>query len=105
MSSYPIPSSYRDPSGFIFEQDGIFYRQVNKVFQEDFDRFINSGLYQHLIDKKLLVPHKTLSRNLTGTDNWYQTLQPEQLSFVSYPYEWCFDMWKEAALTTIQIAK
>ncbi len=30
---------------------------------------------------------------------------PEQLSFVSYPYEWCFSQLKDAALATIKIQK
>src|SRR5688572_7997640 len=96
------PSSYRDPSGFVFEKDGIVYRQVNRFYKEDFDLFTSSGLYQHLADTKLLVSHQLVPQNLTGSDDWYQTLQPEKISFISYPYEWCFDMWKEAALATIQ---
>ncbi|HWJ03677.1 MAG TPA: SAM-dependent methyltransferase, partial [Verrucomicrobiae bacterium] len=37
--------------------------------------------------------------------NWYTTLKPEQLEFTSYPYEWCFDQLKEAALLTLQLAQ
>lgn len=98
-------SSYRDPSGFLFYHNDILYRQVNQSFKEDFDQFISGGLYQHLVDKKTLIPHKTINENLTGTKEWYQTLQPEPISFISYPYEWCFDMWKDAALLTLEIAK
>jgi hypothetical protein len=32
-------------------------------------------------------------------------LQPAFIPFISYPYEWCFDMWKDAALLTLDIAK
>ena len=98
------PSSYRDPSGFLFYQNGILYRQVNQFFKKDFDEFINCGLYHHLIEKKILIPHQIVSENLTGSENWYQTLQPEVVAFISYPYEWCFDMLKDAALLTLQAA-
>ena len=37
------PSSYRDPSGFIFEND-VLYRQVNISFKEHFDHFIRVAL-------------------------------------------------------------
>ena len=30
---------------------------------------------------------------------------PVQLPFVSYPYEWSFDMWRDAALVTLKIAE
>jgi hypothetical protein len=46
------PSSYRDPSGFLFYKEGTLYRQVNRSFKEDFDLFISGGLYQHLVNKK-----------------------------------------------------
>ncbi|HVK97316.1 MAG TPA: hypothetical protein VM368_05830, partial [Flavisolibacter sp.] len=99
------PSSYRDPSGFLFYHNDVLYRQVNKLFKDDFDAFITSGLYDHLVQKELLVPHQTIGTNLTGSGDWYQTIQPEKVPFISYPYEWCFEMWKDAALTTLQVAK
>ncbi len=99
------PSSYRDPSGFIFEKDGTIYRQVNKSFKEHFDHFIESGCYKHLIEKGLLIPYEQVNQNLTGDSNCYRTLKPEKISFISYPFEWSFDMLKDAALLTLQIAR
>jgi hypothetical protein len=98
-------SSYRDPSGFLFYHNNILYRQVNQFFKEDFALFTASGLYQKLVQKKLLVPHQTINENLTGSKEWYLTLQPELVPFISYPYEWCFDMLKDAALITLTIAE
>ena len=91
------PSSYRDPSGFIFEKDGVLYRQVNKIFAEHFDLFIQSGCYGKLVRNGLLIPHEMINNNLTGDEEWYATLKPEKLKYISYPYEWPFDMLKDAA--------
>jgi len=99
------PSSYRDPAGFVFYKGGNLYRQVNQVFKKDFDCFTQGGLYQHLVEKKILIPHQTIHENLTGSADWYTTLQPETIPFVTYPYEWCFDMLKDAALLTLEAAK
>lgn len=104
-AAQPHPASYRDPSGFIFEKDGIFYRQVNTVFKEDFEFFISSGCYKHLAEKKLLISHDEVKENLSGADNWLITLKPQQLDYISYPYEWSFDMLKDAALLTLQLMK
>lgn len=98
-------ASYRDPSGFVFSVNGEVYRQVNRVFQKDFERFIDSGLYEQLVQEGLMLPHQQLAENFTGRDNWYTTLKPEQLDFISYPYEWCFDQLKEAALLTLHLAQ
>lgn len=105
QSYHHHPSSYRDPSGFIFEKDTVLYRQVNLVFKDDFDLFINSGCYDDLIKKGLLIPHEVVDQNLTGTVEYYKTLKPEPVPFISYPYEWSFDMLKDAALLTLQLFK
>lgn len=99
------PSSYRDPSGFIFEKEGVLYRQVNQIFKEDFDYFISSGCYDHLVKKGLLISHEIINENLTSTQEYYKTLRPEIIKFISYPYEWSFDMLKDAALLTLQLLK
>jgi hypothetical protein len=98
-------SSYRDPSGFIFEKEGILYRQVNIVFKDHFDQFIQSGCYKQLADKKLLIPHEQVNLNLTGDNHFYTTIRPEKIPFISYPYEWSFDMLKDAALLTLRLLR
>ncbi len=103
-SAVQHPASYRDPSGFIFTYKSEVYRQVNRSFQKQFQAFIDSGLYQSLVQERLLIAHEAVNENLTGDANWVTTIKPEQLSFVSYPYEWCFSMLKDAALLTLDLA-
>jgi hypothetical protein len=99
------PSSYRDPSGFVFRHEGILYRQVNQSYKKDFDLFMQSGLYERLTSERLLIPHEEVDQNFSAADNYYKTLLPQQLPFISYAYEWSFDMLKDAALLTLQLAK
>jgi 2-polyprenyl-3-methyl-5-hydroxy-6-metoxy-1,4-benzoquinol methylase len=99
------PASFKDPSGFIFKANGKYYRQVNKSYAEDYDLLMSSGLYEKLIQKKLLIPHIEVNENLYLSPDWYKTLLPEQLPFISYPYEWSFDELKDAALLTLRILK
>jgi len=98
-------ASYRDPSGFIFTLNNEVYRQVNLVYKQDFELLMSSGLYHELTQKDVLVKHEELRNNLTGQKDWYTTLKPEKLAYISYPYEWCFDQLKDAALLTLQIAR
>ena len=57
MSDKDVPSSFRNPSGFLFFQDGLIYRQVNTVYKENYEKLINSSLYKALVDAELLIPH------------------------------------------------
>ncbi|HEY2720754.1 MAG TPA: hypothetical protein VGI82_03455 [Chitinophagaceae bacterium] len=100
-----LTSSFRDPAGFVFQKDGIIYRQVNKVFKEDFDLFISSGCYAHMAKNQWLISHEELTENIFKSDTHYKTLKPHAIPFISYPYEWCFNMLKDAALLTLQLAK
>lgn len=101
-----LTSSFRDPSGFMFHQDGVLYRQVNQSYQEDYDLLMESGLYQHLSSARALISHEECSLDIAPVPGLaYKVLKPELIPFVSYPYEWCFDQLKDAAVLTLSIAR
>jgi ribosomal protein L11 methylase PrmA len=97
-------ASFRDPSGFIFTRDGVLYRQVNPVYSGDYTQLMDSGLYAKLVETGRLLPHAEVEIP-PATPGAYKILRPERLSFISYPYEWCFSQLKDAALATLSIQK
>ena len=104
-SSAQLPGSFRDPSGFLFQQDGVIYRQVNLAYKDDYDHLMDSGLYQTLVDDNLLIPHGEVGIEPLVSELAYKVIKPEPISFVSYPYEWCFSQLRDAALTTLEIQR
>ena len=106
MSKSILPSSFRDPDGFLFKHSGIIYRQVNNSYKDHYDQLMSSGLYDSLTEKGWLIPHKEIdspSNTNKNDKDLYKTLYPEQISYVSYPYEWCFSQLKDAAILTLNI--
>lgn len=103
-NSSQVKASFRDPSGFIFTDNGVVYRQINEFYKKDYELLMSSGLYDELASENLLIPHEEVE-NPTDLSNGYKTIKPQQLSFISYPYEWAFSMIKDAALTTLEIQK
>jgi 2-polyprenyl-3-methyl-5-hydroxy-6-metoxy-1,4-benzoquinol methylase len=99
------PASFRDPSGFVFHADGKYFRQINKSYAGNYDLLMRSGLYDNLTSRQYLLAHTEIKENISGAEDCYVTLLPEQLSFISYPYEWCFEQLKDAALLTLKILK
>ncbi len=99
------PGSFRDPSGFLFTQDGILYRQINQSYQKDYDLLMQSGLYDKLVKGKKLIPHQEASVAPADAGIAYRIIQPERVAFISYPYEWSFSQLKDAALLTLSIQK
>ena len=100
-----IDSSFRDPSGFMFVCDGQFYRQINHCYKDDYEKLNISGLYRELTQAGLLLTHQELSLDKTQSEHAYKVIKPEQIPFISYPYEWCFSQLKDAALCTLAIQK
>jgi ribosomal protein L11 methylase PrmA len=105
MTNSRLRSSFRDPSGFLFVEDGTLYRQVNRAYQADYDRLMQSGLYERLTRAHKLIPHQEVDRPAAELGLAYRILQPERVEFISYPYEWSFSELKDAALTTLTIQK
>jgi len=101
MKDTQLTSSFRDPSGFLFKKGDKVMRQVNQAYKESYDLLMNSGLYDSLIEKKWLIPHKETDDK--GQKGFYKILEPEQLQYISYPYEWSFSQLKDAALLTMDI--
>lgn len=101
----PHPASYRDPSGFVFRKDGVYYRQVNRSYSPDFELLMQSGLYAALAQKELLLPHSEIDEDLTGHPERYKILLPEQVPLISYPDEWSPSQLRAAARLTLQLLR
>lgn len=101
----PLGSSFRDPSGFLFRSGGRLYRQVSPSYAPHLKLLEDSGLYDDLVAKGLLVAHEDADPALSPDGRAARVLAPELVPFVSYPYEWCFSQLKDAALATLRLQK
>ncbi len=99
------PASFRDPSGFIFIQNDKVYRAINVSYMENYNFLISSGLYDRLINENLLISHSEIGKFHEIHTDIYKIIKPEEIRFISYPYEWSFSQLKDAALLTLQIQK
>ena len=127
QNSGQLSASFRDPSGFLFSRSGVLYRQVNRRYEHEYTRLMESGLYEKLIKAGLLIPHIEVDQlpakaarapeehrdysersEPTGErsrSEAYKVIQPERVPFISYPYEWSFGQLKDAALATLSIQR
>ena len=72
-----IESSFRDPSGHLFKENNILYRTINTCYKKHFDYLIKSGLYDHLVTKKLIVSHSQTNNTTSFQKNTYAVISPE----------------------------
>ena len=93
-------SSFRDPSGYVFVENGDIRRLINSVYFKQYKALTNSGFYKTLFENNLLIPHEELSNTEQNI-----IIKAEKIPFITYPYEWSFNMYKEAALLTLKLQK
>ncbi len=102
LTRIPVGSSFRDPSGEVYTENGTLFRAVNPSYQQTYQNFMASGLYERLVKDSLLIPHQEITKKKNSANI---IIQPEYIPFLSYPYEWCFGELKDAAITTLKIEK
>ncbi len=98
-----IASSYKDPSGFVFNHEKTIYRAINQAYIKDYEMLMNSGLYKELTNRKRLIAHQEVDE-IEMSLPIEKVIKPVQIQTISYAYEWSFSMLKEAAICTLKCA-
>jgi ribosomal protein L11 methylase PrmA len=70
---------------------------------QDYELLMNSGLYDELVGIGLLVKHVEVESPKFDDLDYYKTIKPIKINFISHPYEWSFSQLKDAALLTLDI--
>jgi ribosomal protein L11 methylase PrmA len=95
-----VAASFKDPSGFVFNHENEYYRNINSVYSAHYNHLMDSGLYDHLCKRNLFLAFEECQTPSQTTNAW-KTIKPLQLSRISYASEWSFDMYKDAARCTL----
>lgn len=98
-------SSFRDHSGFVFRDEGVLFRQVSEPYRPHWQALHETGLAKDLQSDGLLISHEEVDFDRSEHPAAIALLRPVPVSFISYPYEWCFSELKDAALCTLAIQK
>ncbi|NDB02646.1 MAG: class I SAM-dependent methyltransferase [Flavobacteriaceae bacterium] len=91
-------ASFRDPSGFIFEDGGTVKRAINPIYFPVYQALCDNDFFAPLFKAKMLIPHVEEEQTPERI-----VLKPDQLDLMTYPYEWSFDQFKQAALLTLKL--
>ena len=105
MTLERVAASYRDPSGFVYRRDGILLRQVQATYRVHYEALLESGLYDELVEAGLLLSHEEAPLEHAAAEGAFRVLRPRAVPFVSYPFEWCFDQLRDAALATLEVQR
>lgn len=93
-------ASFRDPSGHLFYEGTVLKRRILPIYFKQYKALKEKGVFDTLSRKRLLIPHTE-----TAISDQEIILTPEVIPFITNPYEWGFEQYKQAALLTLKIQK
>lgn len=99
-------SSFRDNDSVILKKNNEIIRVIYNSYKQHYDAFEGSGFMDELINNHKLISHTDISSEKNTFENSnkiYKIIKPKYIPFISYPYEWCFSQFKQAALLTLSI--
>ncbi len=104
--SFYQEGSFRDPEGRVFIRANGVFRTLSFNAVSRMRQLLNSNFIVKLIAEGLVIPTKmveTKELGLSSSEFGNYVLEHEKISLVTYPYEWSFDMLRDAALTQLKI--
>ncbi len=93
-------ASFRDPSGHVFYDSQTLRRAINPIYFPQYKKLTESGFFETLISNDLLIPHEEIASSAEKI-----IIAPEEIPFITNPFEWSFEQYKHAALHTLKIQK
>jgi len=99
------PGSFRDRNGRVFYHQGSVYRGLSEEAYRNWQALYQSRFFSEAVQAGQLVPTEVVDKQAFSpeTDQWAAVLKHETIPFVSYPYEWCFGMLKDAAQLQLEL--
>jgi ribosomal protein L11 methylase PrmA len=92
--------SFRDPAGRIFYYNEKVLRLLNKEGEKRYNFLKKKNLLDNCISNKFLIQSNEVDSNNFHLDSLKnkKIIEHRKINYISYPYEWCFDQLKDAAI-------
>ena len=100
------PGSFRDPNSRVVLRGSKVYRLLGPRALEDWKAFSASKLFRREVELGRIVDTKEIDIGAVLEEpnpSWVAALEHARLPFLSYPYEWCFSMLRDAALLQLDL--
>jgi hypothetical protein len=98
------PSSFRDPSSKVFYVGDRVFRGLDERAAEDWAALEATKFFPKLLKDGRVVGSAAADGSTVDLPGGYPVvLEHERIPFISYPYEWTFDMLRDAAVLHLEV--
>lgn len=99
------PGSFRDPLSRVFSDGEVIWRGLSSEALADFETLAASSFFSTAIaDGDIVGTERARTPGVLG-DQWPAVLRHETIDVISYPYEWSFEMLRDAARLQLQLTR
>jgi hypothetical protein len=99
------PGSFRDPAARVLWHHGTVYRYLSAEALHNWERLSSTRFFRRFTDAGSLIPTERTHDVQTPpfSTPWVAALRHDTVPVISYPYEWCFGMLRDAALLQLDL--
>jgi len=100
----PDAGSFRDPTSRVYVDGDTVWRGLSSVALADFAQLAASRFYAEALAAGDIVATERVDPP-AGLDHWAGALRHERVTTLSYPYEWSFEMLRDAARLQLRLTR
>ncbi len=105
MTAQADPGSFRDPTSRVYVDADAVWRGLDSEALGDFETLAATAFFAEAVtDGRLVGTERAEQPPAELGDAWAGVLRHERVPVVSYPYEWSFEMLRDAARLQLDLA-
>ena len=101
----PDGGSFRDPLSRVFVDDEVIWRGLTTDALEDYEALVESTFFAAALERGDIVATERVAEDAPLPGEWAAVLRHERIGVLSYPYEWSFEMLRDAARLQLALTR
>lgn len=101
------PGSFRDRNSRVFYSGDDVFRGLGPRAAREWEKLSATGFFRRFVrDGKVIATERVDSAELCApplSEEWAAVVKHQRIPFISYPYEWSFEMLRDAALLQLEL--
>jgi hypothetical protein len=100
------PGSFRDPLSRVFVDGDAIWRGLSSEALADYDTLEASAFFRGAVERGDIVGTERMGPDAPALPgDWAAVLRHKRIDVLSYPYEWTFEMLRDAALLQLALTR
>lgn len=105
VTARPDAGSFRDPLSRVFVDDDAVWRGLTPAALADFEALASSNFFAAALDRGDIVATERVAESHPVPGDWAAVLRHARIGVLSYPYEWSFEMLRDAARLQLTLTR